>query len=121
MNITVNEQPQCFYLAFDKWQEAFGHEIRMGKYSFCAIPMENVINVTEVTSGARLYEIPVDFDTRLLTQTKEEAIQYFYTIGETVKRIIESKNNLDEELAMLKQIAFDGLGKMPEIVDVNIK
>ncbi|WP_234028461.1 hypothetical protein [Lentibacillus sp. Marseille-P4043] len=70
MKIAVNEQPQQFYLALKKWTPAVGHEIKVGQYRFSAIPVKNIIRVSEVTTGAKLYDIPVNFAIETLTATK---------------------------------------------------
>lgn len=43
MDITVNEQTQQFYLALKKWFPVMGHEIKVGKYRFSAIPIVKVL------------------------------------------------------------------------------
>ncbi|MBT2215853.1 hypothetical protein KK120_08825 [Virgibacillus dakarensis] len=121
MNITVNEQPQRFYLAAKKWVGVVGHEIKVGKYRFCAIPINGSINVSEITSGAKVYNIPMDLTIMLLTETKEETIKFFYTVGESIKRIIEKQEDFDAMIANMKKTAFDKLGEMPPIEDVEVK
>ncbi|MCM3413549.1 hypothetical protein [Metabacillus litoralis] len=119
MEITVNEQTQKFYLALDRWVDVVGHEITIGKYRFCAIPIKDHINVSEVTTGAKVYNIPVDLTIALLTQTKEDTIQFLYKVGESVKRIIEKQDDFDAVLADMKKIAFERLGDMPPIENVD--
>lgn len=119
MEISVNGQTQKFYLALDKWVDVVGHEITIGKYRFCAIPIKDHINVSEVTTGAKVYNIPVDLTIALLTETKEDTIQFLYKVGESVKRIIEKQDDFDAVLADMKKIAFERLGDMPPIENVD--
>jgi len=119
MEITVNEQAQRFYLALDKWVDVVGHEIKVGKYRFCANPIGNHINVTEVTTGAKMFNIPVDLTIHLITETKEETIKFLYSVGESIKRIIDKLEDFDGMLMEMKKKAFDRLGKMPPIENVN--
>jgi hypothetical protein len=119
MEIRVNEQTQCFYLALDKWVDVVGHEIKIGKYRFCAIPIKDNINVSEVTTGAKVCNIPVDLTISLLTETKEGTIQFLYQIGESIKRIIDKQVDFDGMLSDMKQAAFERLGEMPPIEDVD--
>lgn len=119
MKITVNEQTQRFYLAFDKWVDVVGHEIKVGKYRFCAIPIKNKINVSEVTTGTKLYDITVDYTISMLTETKEGTIQFFYQIGESIKRVIEKQNDFDQMLVFMKKTTLERLGDMPAIKDVD--
>lgn len=120
MKITVNEQPQRFYLALDKWVDLVGHEIKVGKYRFCAIPLKDKINVSEVTTGSKVYNIPVDFTISMLTETKEGTIQFFYQIGESVKRLIEKQNDFDLMLSDMKKRTYERLGAMPALEDVDM-
>lgn len=120
LKITVNEKPQRFYLALDKWVDVIGHEIKVGKYRFCAIPLNNRINVSEITTGTRLFNIPVDLTIHLITGTKEDSIQFFYKVGESIKRVINKQDDFEKMLAEMKKTVNDRLGKMPEIEDVDI-
>ena len=121
MEIKVNEQPQQFYLALpDKWVPAAGHEIKVGDYRFCAIPIGNHINVSEITTGAKLMNIPVNFIIDLMTETKEGTIDFCCQIGESIKRIIEKHDDFDGMLAEVKGIAIDRLGEMPKIESFEV-
>ncbi|MFD2442916.1 hypothetical protein ACFSO7_02850 [Bacillus sp. CGMCC 1.16607] len=115
MEITVNEQAQRFYLALDKWADVVGHEIKVGKYRFCAIPLGNRINVSEVTTGSKVFNIPVDISIHIITESKEGSIRFFYQIGESIKRLIEKQVDFDGMLENMRKITFDRLGEMPPI------
>ncbi|AGE75853.1 hypothetical protein P9W99_19570 [Bacillus cereus] len=119
MEIKVNEQAQRFYLAFDEWVPAVGHEIKVGKYRFCAIPLSKSINISEVTSGVHAMSIPIDFRIWMATSTKEDTMRFLEKAGEGLKRILKRQSNLDELLKKNKKIAFDRLGEMPPIEDVD--
>lgn len=120
MNIKVNEQAQQFYLALKQWEPVIGHEIKVGDYRFCAIPIGNRINISEVTTGARLFDIPVDFTILIITVTKEDTIRFLYTVGESIKRILDKRPDFDHMLTEMKTTAFERLGVMPPIEDVDI-
>ncbi|MGE1044063.1 hypothetical protein ACQGRZ_28505 [Bacillus wiedmannii] len=119
MEIKVNEQAQRFYLAFDEWVPAVGHEIKIGQYRFCAIPLSKSINISEVTSGVHAMSIPIDFRIWMATSTKEDTMRFLEKAGEGLKRILERQSNLEELLEKNKKIAFDRLGEMPPIEDVD--
>ena len=119
MEIKVNEQAQRFYLAFDEWVPAVGHEIKVGKYRFCAIRLSKSINISEVTSGVHAMSIPIDFRIWMATSTKEDTMRFLEKAGEGLKRILKRQSNLDELLEKNKKIAFDRLGEMPPIEDVD--
>ncbi|CAM4111944.1 hypothetical protein [Mesobacillus thioparans] len=121
MDITVNEQAQQFYLALEKWAPVVGHEIKVGEYRFCAIPIANRINISEVTTGARLFNVPVDLTIHLITETKEDTIKFLYAVGESIKRVIDKQVNFDEMLSKMKKTSIARLGDMPPIEDVDIE
>ncbi|MCI1592463.1 hypothetical protein [Heyndrickxia oleronia] len=123
MDIIVNELPQRFYLALgeiDEWVPAVGHEIKIGQYRFCAIPLGNRINISEVTTGTKLFNVPVDLTIHLITETKEGSIQFFYQLGESIKRVIAKQDDFDGMLADMKKTVFERLGEMPPIEVVDI-
>ncbi|MYL45029.1 hypothetical protein GLV94_05190 [Virgibacillus halodenitrificans] len=121
MKVTVNEQPQQFYLALTKWTAVVGHEIKVGKYRFCAIPLKNHINVSEATTGCKLYNVPISPPIHLMTQTKEDSMDFFYQLGESIKRLINKQQDFDSMLNDMKKVAHDRLGEMPEVKDVEMK
>lgn len=98
MKIKVNEQTQRFYLAFDKWESVVGHEIKIGKYRFCAIPLSKGINISEVTSGSHFINVPMSVGLMLVTSTKEDTMQFYEKIGERLKQKIESIKDFDNRL-----------------------
>ncbi len=119
MVITVNEQAQQFYLALEKWTPVMGHEIKIGEFRFCAIPIGNRIKISEVTTGARLFNIPVDLTIHLITETKEDTIKFLYEVGQSIKRIIDKQADFAGMLSEMKRTAFERLGEMPPIEDVD--
>ena len=119
MEIKVNEQAQRFYLAFDEWVPAVGHEIKVGKYRFCAIPLSKSINISEVTSGVHAMSIPIDFRIWMATSTKEDTMRFLEKVGEHLKIIMEERGDFDELLKKQKKIAFERLGAMPPIENID--
>lgn len=119
MKITVNEQTQRFYLAMNEWKSAIGHEIIVGKYRFCAIPLSKSINISEVTSGSKVFDIPMTLAISLNTESKESTLIFLNKVGESLSRIIGDQKKFDEELAKMKEKAFERLGQMPTIENVD--
>lgn len=119
MNVSVNEQTQTFYLACDTWKPVVGHEIRVGKYRFCAIPVQGYINVSEVTSGTKALDFPMNLEMMLVTESKEGAITLFHKIGESLKNIINSQDNFDSKLEKKRKESTKRLGEMPPIEDYD--
>jgi hypothetical protein len=119
MDISVNEQTQTFYLACKEWVPTVGHEIRVGKYRFCALPLESGINISEVTSGMRVLTLPMTPDVHVITETKEGSMIYFLKVGERIKKLIEAMSDFDEHLSKMVKTSFDSLGEMPPIENYN--
>ncbi|KAB2420477.1 MULTISPECIES: hypothetical protein [Bacillus cereus group] len=119
MGIKVNEKTQRFSLASDEWIPAVGHEIKVGQYRFCAIPLSDSINVSEVTSGVMAISVLINLNIRMLTRTKEDIMRGLEKVGEQLILIMEERGNFDELLIKQKQIAFERLGEMPSIENVD--
>ena len=120
MKISVNEQTQTFYLAGNKeWVSAVGHEIRVGNYRFCAVPIKKGINISEVTSGAKILDIPFSQMSYLRTSSKEGTIHYFLEIGERLLHLIEKSGDFDHITSLSKQKAVERLGDKPPVEDYD--
>ncbi|MFB1100877.1 hypothetical protein [Terribacillus sp. JSM ZJ617] len=119
MKISVNEKTQRFYLAANEWVPMVGHEIKVGKYKFFAIPGSTAIRISEVESGCKLFDIPMSMSVMAQTSTKEDALNYLLEVGASLERIIKKRPKFDVELKKVKQIAFDKLGERPPIEDVD--
>ena len=114
MEITVSEEFQRFHLAFDEWKPAFGHEIKVGAHRFCAIPLSESINISESTSGMKVFDIELDARVLALTETKADSVKYFKSVGERLERIIKSEvNKFEEQLSEARTEAIARLGEMP--------
>lgn len=119
MKITVNKQTHRFFLALEKWEPVVGHEIKVGDYRFCAIPLKEVINISEVTSGCKVLNIPISFEIMMVTASKEQSLKYLEKVGKQLEKFIEKTSDFDKHLEKMKNIAFDRLGEMPPIENVD--
>ncbi|QDZ77751.1 hypothetical protein D0437_27635 [Bacillus cereus] len=119
MEIKVNEQTQRFYLAVEEWEPVVGHEIKVGLYRFCTIPLREEMNISEVTSGAKMLCIPMSIELMWVTTTKEETVQFFEQLGEHLKRKIERAKDFEERFKNMQQTTWDRLGEMPPIENVD--
>ncbi|MCA1066095.1 hypothetical protein QTG56_25605 (plasmid) [Rossellomorea sp. AcN35-11] len=119
MKISVNEQTQTFYIAGSEWVPTVGHEIRVGDYRFCALPLESGINISEVTSGMRVLNLPLTEEVHALTETKEGSMIYFLKVGEGIKKLIEEMSDFDEHLSKMVKKSVEKLGKIPPIEDYD--
>lgn len=120
MDIKVNEQAQRFYLAYENgWIGGVGHEIKVGKYRFSAVPTENEIIVSELTTGMKFRDFPV---TPLIVVglDKEGTINHLRTIGTMIKKIINKIDDFDKRIKNGRKETTERFGKMPEIKNVNI-
>ncbi|WP_257143244.1 hypothetical protein [Bacillus cereus] len=96
------------------------HEIKVGKYRFCVIPLSDGINVSKVTSGAKVLSIPMSSGVKILTITKEDTMNFFEIVGEHLKDKIDRKRNFDELLEKARITACERLRKMPPIENVDM-
>lgn len=122
MDIVVNEQVQAFWLANpDGWKSGVGHSIQVGKYHFCAVPeTASKVNVSEVTTGIKLFECQVDPLTFLIIVPKEGYANYLNEVGEGIAEIISGSKDFDSEFERIKNVSFKMLGAMPPIENLEI-
>mgnify|MGYP001396208302 CR=1 FL=1 len=122
MKITVDEKPRFFNLATEKgWIQMAGHEIKVGKYRFCATPTSKTIHVSEITTGTGVLSIEVDEFVKILTSTKEGTLRYFKNdIGRRLKKIIESVD-IDKSIAEARKITSKSIGEMPKIDGMGVR
>lgn len=121
MKIKVEKQTKQFFLAKSSvWQKAVGHQINVGEYKFCAIPLSECINISEVTSGAKILELPMTPEIYEATQTKEDAIFLFSKVGKSLERIINSSKNFQKQIDEIKEQAESKLGKRPPVENYDI-
>lgn len=121
MEIKVNEQPQRFYLAMNKWEPAIGHGIQIGDMQLCAIPMGEIINISEVTSGAKLMRYKLNIIEWLEVADPEGFLNYLQRVGEDLVKRLSKHKDLNQQVENLRAIAFEKLGPMPAIEDVDIE
>lgn len=123
MEIKVNEQAQKFHLATNmgNWQQAIGHEIQVGKYRFCAIPMRYHINVSEVTTGVRAINVNITQEVWDETRTKEDTVKFLYKVGKRMEEVINKVgiSYLDKLIEDSKKNNLEKIGEMPPIEDVD--
>ncbi|HDR3524068.1 TPA: hypothetical protein QCN93_004781 [Bacillus pacificus] len=120
MKIEVSKKTKCFYLAFDKWVAAVGHEIKIGKYRFCAVPASKGVNISEVTSGAKVLYVPMSVELYLLGSTKKGFVKALEKYAEVIKEKIEKEHNFDELITSMQQKSVSKLGEMPPIESIDI-
>lgn len=121
MKVKVNEQPQRFYIALDKWTPAAGHEICVGDFCFAAIPTEDSINVIEVSTGYRVLEIPWTRQSKGATQTKEQALRYFERVAKEIAELLEQQQQFSWRIADLKKQNKQRLGDKPPTENIDVE
>ncbi|MBU9711090.1 hypothetical protein [Evansella tamaricis] len=121
MSVSVDPNPKRFYLAVNKWLPVIGHEIKIDNYRFCAIPINDYINISEVTSGSKICNFPVNEFTRMATTTKEGSMAIFEMIGMKLKTLIEKQEDINVRIKNNRDLAFHRLGEMPSIEYVDIE
>lgn len=122
MKVAVNEQVQRFPLATeDGWKGAVGHEITVGKYTFCATPLGETIRISEVSTGRRVNDIPITLTILSMTFDKKSTIDYYKNIGEALRVMIDNRTDFDEVIEQMKQETIKLLGKTPPIENINVE
>lgn len=122
MKIEVIAQPKIFWLAGKKsWIQAVGHEIKVGQYRFCVMGIDDVFNISEVTTGTKIFEVPINELTLMLTSTKEDTLAFFTdAIVPKLVRLVEKQGDkMKPQLKKYKKITNEMLGKMPPIEDFD--
>lgn len=120
MEIKVNDQLQRFQLAYGKgWIEAVGHEIKVGKYRFSAVPTGGKIVVSELTTGMKFRDFTVT-PLMLMKFDKDDTINHLMTIGETIKEIINETDNFDKHIEDGKKTTEEFLGEKPKTENADI-
>lgn len=120
MKIKVNEQSQKFHLATTEgYVHGIGHGIQVGKYKFCAIPIGKNINISEVTTGVKVINVPITIDIFIQTSTKEDTMKFLVKVGEMVKRIISKAENIDTLIEDAKKSIVESFGEIPQPEDVD--
>ncbi|GGJ86136.1 hypothetical protein GCM10007063_05790 [Lentibacillus kapialis] len=120
MEIKVNDQQQRFYLAGDRWIPAIGHEIQVGKYYFCAIPKEDSVNVSDIISGVKLFDIKMTPAIMAQTTTKKDTMEFLKKMGEVTANWVSSTENFDRKIAEMRKSVVDKLGERPSTEDVDV-
>lgn len=120
MKIKVNDQLQRFHLAYRfGWVEAVGHEIKVGKYSFSAVPTEGKIIVSELTTGLKFRDFTVT-PLMLMSFDKDDTINHLMTIGETIKETINKTDGFDKHIEDGKRFTEKSLGEKPKTENADI-
>lgn len=120
MKITVDPQAMTFHLNFKShWQQAVGHEITVGEYRFCVTPIDNVLKVSEITTGALVMDLPRPEK----PLSKTESLKAFEAIGKLLLEEMKRSKHLSTAFENLKQESFRLLGETPapevfELVEV---
>jgi len=128
MKIKVNEQIQTFYLSSIntktgkyKWNKAHGHGLEIGKYKFCAIPTENELNISEVSTGSKLITYPITHEMLFSTGTKDDFVKYVYKIGEKVAEIIKGTKDFDKKILLKQRLVKTNLEEKPVSENIDLE
>lgn len=104
MKIEVDGQFKKFWLAYpQQWVPFYGHEIKIGKYSFCAGGTERGIVVSETSTGSRVITLPHNFLTHIMAATREGTLDYYETFVAPMLMNAIKRNDLDKMLVEMKK------------------
>lgn len=123
MKVKVNEQEKRFYLAADGWKQMVGNEINIGKHRFCATPcgdaFSSVIIFSEVTSGAKLTEVELDFFDVMILDDKPKYLQFIEKQAQKLAVILSKRNDLDDEILKMENLAISMFGPKPPTKNID--
>lgn len=122
-NIQVGSEAEEFCLATSNgWVKVAGHSIIVDQYQFSAAPIKNFIRVSEIESGAKVFDVPVPDS----VESYEETITFLEMIVSLkLIQLIRTVNDqdpgrLDREIEQMRKKAFETCGEKPPIEKVNI-
>lgn len=126
MGFTVSENVHSYYLAMldadgkPNWAKVVGHIITIENFKFgvAAIPDDTgsfELNISEITTGAKVQNLKNNPIIDLITSTKEGVIRFYETtIADYLKTIIQS-SEFESELARCEGVIKSEFGPMPEL------
>lgn len=118
--VAVSPEAEEFYLAFSKgWTKLTGHLIEVDQFKFSAVPVNDIILVSEVGSGAKVFHIPVPES----VQSYEETMA-FLEINVVVKIIMLIEKfgirKMEYEINLMKKKSYLNYGRKPIGQKVNV-
>lgn len=125
MKITVHEQEKRFYLAMNDWSPIVGLGFTIGKHSFCATPYGDEFSCTiifsEVTSGARVRIVELDFFDLIILDEKSKFIELIKSEAGKIANALKKKPDLDNEILKMEYLAISKLGPKPPTEEVDFE
>lgn len=120
MEVIVDKQPQRFWLALDgEWTPAVGHGVRVGEMNFCITMHENVVNVSEITTGCRVTKRELNLMDIFNLSEKEAVLTYFKKIGNELADYFSKNDVFEQQTTKYRNIVLERLGPMPTIEYVS--
>lgn len=119
--ITVSEQPEEFCLNYPTgWIKAVGHLIKIDDLSFSAVPMDGVIKISEVRSGAKLFEVPIFEEVSNFDQTMNFLRIY---AGPKIIKAIESVGieYMRKNIEVIRKEGIKAHGDMPAVKTYDVE
>lgn len=125
MKITVHEQEKRFHLAVNEWLPIVGLGFAIGKHSFCATPYGDEFGCTiifsEVTSGARVKIVKLEFFDLIILDEKSKFIELIRTEAGKIANALKRKPDLDSEILKMEYLAISKLGPKPPTEEIDFE
>lgn len=119
MEINVHPVPEIFYLATDKgWKRQVGHLITVGKYEFSVVPSDYFLIVSEVKTGAKVFEYAIPD----IIETHRDTMMFIETfIGEILRKHLQQiePEQLDALIERKYKKAIEMCGEKPNELSKN--
>ncbi|MBC1481581.1 MULTISPECIES: hypothetical protein [Listeria] len=124
----IYSKDRVFQLAYKNgWVGLKGTQITIQGIDFALCPLKEhgklIINISEVSSGALLFGIPVPNLKRHILNTRENAIEYYKVELVPIIESVIKENGIEkvkEEIAEEKKRMINIFGDRPLIADVEL-
>ena len=123
MKINVDGQFKKFWLAYGNgWHPFYGHEIKVGEYSFVVGGQGGGLLISELSTGAKVKHMPMNPLLLLTTSTREDTLEFYRkNVGVMLSELVQIDVFKQEIERMGKKIKEEYPPQPPiEIADDSI-
>jgi len=91
METYVDGQFKKFWLAYkNEWRPFYGHEIKVGEHRFVVGGKDGGMLISELTTGAKVKQIPMNPLLLLSTVTREDTLEFYRkNIGPMLSKLVQ--------------------------------
>lgn len=123
VEIYVDDQFKKFWLAYQgEWRPFYGHEIKVGKYRFVVGGKDGGLLISELTTGAKVKQIPMNPLLLLSTTTREDTLEFYQkNVGMMLSKLVQL-DVFNYEIQRVRNVVKEEFPPQPpiEIADDSI-